>query len=216
LAAHAALTCAPSPAEALAYLRDALQKCENMEPVYWQRREGALCAASSAPLRFPKPDAALRKADLESRRVDVSNKTYKDSKVDLSYPAPGCGAGPWDGIPPGCKAQAIDLQVAAPVLQKLGLPPTWDGAALHVTPAGGARLRRALLGVAQATRVSLAGPTWARTWRAARSGARRRRTPRWRRCATRWRSRRRCTEGSNAAFAGVRRRRRRRRCCKKM
>ena len=60
--------------------------------------------------------------------MDTRNKTYKDSTVDLSYPAPGCGAGPWDGIPPGHKAQAVDLEVATPVLQKLGLPPTWDGA----------------------------------------------------------------------------------------
>ena len=60
--------------------------------------------------------------------MDTRNKTYKDSKVDLSYPAPGCGAGPWDGIPPGHKAQPVDLEVAAPVLQKLGLPTTWEGA----------------------------------------------------------------------------------------
>jgi hypothetical protein len=60
--------------------------------------------------------------------VDTSNKTYRGSRVDLSYPAPGCGAGPWDGVPPGHKAQPVDLQVAAPVLAKLGLPPTWDGA----------------------------------------------------------------------------------------
>ena len=60
--------------------------------------------------------------------MDTRNKTYKDSTGDLSYPAPGCGAGPWDGIPPGHKAQAVDLEVATPVLQKLGLPPTWDGA----------------------------------------------------------------------------------------
>ncbi len=60
--------------------------------------------------------------------MDTSNKTYRGSRVDLSYPAPGCGAGPWDGVPPGHKAQPVDLQVAAPVLAKLGLPPTWDGA----------------------------------------------------------------------------------------
>ena len=60
--------------------------------------------------------------------MDVSNSTYKNSKVDLSYPAPGCGAGPWDGIPPGHKAQPVDLELAAPVLAKLGLPATWEGA----------------------------------------------------------------------------------------
>lgn len=60
--------------------------------------------------------------------MDVSNSTYKDRKEDLTYPAPGCGAGAWDGLPPGHKAQQVDLDVAAPVLSKLGLPASMEGA----------------------------------------------------------------------------------------
>ena len=84
----------------------------------------------SVPL--PWPESSLfppaRAANLESRRVDVSNSTYKDRKEDLTYPAPGCGAGAWDGLPPGHKAQQVDLDVAAPVLSKLGLPASMEGA----------------------------------------------------------------------------------------
>ena len=101
-----------------------LRKCHNMEPIYWQRREGASFRAPGAP---PAPTLCPA-ADLESRRVDPRKKTYAGSRVDLSYPAPGCGAGAWDGLPPGHRAQQVDLEVASPVLLKLGLPATWDGA----------------------------------------------------------------------------------------
>ena len=186
------------PAEMLAYVRDELQKCKNMEPVYWQRREGARCRRRRRRLfAFPASpaDAAPLPADLESRRVDMSNKTYKDSTVDMSYPAPGCGAGPWDGLPPGHKAQPVDLEVATPALLKLGLPATWAGARCHVTRR--AALSDAPAARAQATHACSGARTSARRSRAARSGARRRRTPRWRRCATRWRSPPRCTERLN-------------------
>jgi hypothetical protein len=123
-------------AEALSYIHTQLQTVAFMEPLYWQRREGTRRAASSPhaqPCPFANPDT-LRvlhpppAADLESRRVDTTNASYKGGARDLSYPAPGCGAGRWDGIPPGHKAQPVDLDVAAPALQKLGLPPTWEGA----------------------------------------------------------------------------------------
>lgn len=35
------LTGTPAGAEALSYLKAELHKCSAMEPIYWQRREGA-------------------------------------------------------------------------------------------------------------------------------------------------------------------------------
>ena len=63
--------------------------------------------------------------------MDISNPTYKGSDVDLTFPSPGCGGGPWDSVPPGHKAQAVDLALAKPVLDKLGLPDTVEGACLE-------------------------------------------------------------------------------------
>ena len=41
-------------AESLAYIRDELRKCKHMEPIYWQRREGAPSAlAHRCPFAFP-------------------------------------------------------------------------------------------------------------------------------------------------------------------
>jgi len=57
----------------------------------------------------------------------MSNPTYKNVDKDLSFPSPGCGAGAWDGLPPGHKAQPIDLEVTKPVLERLGLPATQEG-----------------------------------------------------------------------------------------
>ena len=78
-------------------------------------------------------------ANLESRRVDVSNPTYKNSEEDLTYPSPGCGAGPWDGLPPGHKAQQVDLELARPVLARLGLPDTREGARVPEARHSGSR-----------------------------------------------------------------------------
>jgi hypothetical protein len=77
--------------------------------------------------------------------VDVSNPTYKGSEEDLTYPSPGCGAGPWDGLPPGHKAQQVDLELARPVLARLGLPNTREGERASETPRS-PRSTRSVLG----------------------------------------------------------------------
>ena len=170
----------------------------------WRRSTGSAARVRHLqqklkPIRFPvvaSDEVRRAAADLESRRVDPRNKTYQHAAVDLSYPAPGCGAGPWDGVPAGHKAQPVDLEVASPVLQKLGLQPTWDGAAprrlLWLLFAHEVRL-------SQAIAACLGARTWARRSRAARCGARRRRTPRLRRCATKWPSPPHCTDAQKLA-----------------
>lgn len=152
-----------------------------------RRRVTPSSASLQVKARSP-PISRCPAANLEARRVDTRNSTYRHATVDLSFPAPGCGAGPWDGLPPGHAAQPVDLQVAGPVLTRLGLPASWDGAPLpHCV-----RSRRSLR--PKATAPCLGERTWARTSAAARCGAARRRTRRWRRAGMTWRWRRRCGE----------------------
>jgi hypothetical protein len=149
------LTHATRPdADALQHIHAQLGKVAFMEPVLWERKEGTHslllrvsdgktdCSFSrvfvfvwgglSPPPLFcalqRTPDTwFLDAANLEGRRVDVSNPTYKIADKDLSFPSPGCGAGAWDGLPPGHKAQPIDFEVTKPVLERLGLPATQEG-----------------------------------------------------------------------------------------
>lgn len=170
-----------------------------MEQVFWDRKEGARCvrqAPSACSCAFPLPPhlpprRALFAANLESRRVDISNPTYKGSDVDLTFPSPGCGGGPWDCVPPGHKAQAVDLALARPVLDKLGLPDTVEGACLETQGSAVPEVwsedfpGSPRLSLTQATSACSAPPTWAHTWGGAPSGGRHRRMRRWRGGGTR-------------------------------
>ena len=188
----------PRRPEALQHIHAQLGKVAFMDKVFWDRKEGARRVCSSrVPVGVPLPlhSPAPLAANLESRRVDVSNQTYKSSEEDLTYPSPGCGAGPWDGLPPGHKAQQVDLELARPVLARLGLPDTREGVRVLEAPHSGPARQTAvwfphsppsLCDNKQATSACSAPPTWGHTWGGAPSGGRRRRMRRWRRGGTRY------------------------------